>query len=299
MPLLPAPPLPDWITRQLPPVDRYAIDVGGHAMHVMEAGVGRPVLLAHGNPSWGFLYRKVIHALDLSRFRVIVPDLVGLGLSDKPADPAAHTLAAHIAWMGRVLDALGLDDLIVVGQDWGGPIAFGAAAERAARVRGLVVLNTVISPPPPRFKPTAFHRFARVPLVSDVVFRAFAFPQVGMNLAQGDLLSIPPAAAAAYWWPLRDPRRNQAPLALARMVPDRHTHPSVAPLARVHAFVKGFDGPTAIVWGDRDPVLGRVRGWIEKNLPAASVTRTRAGHFLQEEVPVEIARAIVDVANRA
>jgi len=297
MTLLPAPPLPDWITRQLPPVDRYAVDVGGHAMHVMEAGVGQPVLLAHGNPSWGFLYRKVIRALDLTRFRVIVPDLVGLGLSDKPRDPEAHCLEAHIGWMGRLLDALDLRDLIVVGQDWGGPIAFGAAAERADRVAGLVVLNTVISPPRAKFRPTAFHRFARLPVVSELVFRVFAFPQIGMNLAQGDPLSITPMVAAAYWWPLRDPRRNQAPLALARMVPDRQEHSSVEPLGRVHAFVTGFDGPTAIVWGDRDPVLGRVRGWVEKNLPGAPVTRTRAGHFLQEEVPGDIARAIADVAS--
>ena len=298
MPHLPAPPLPDWITRQLPPLDRYAIDVGGHRMHVMEAGVGQPVLLVHGNPTWGFLYRKVIRALDLTRFRVIVPDLVGLGLSDKPANPHSHSLEAHIAWMGRLIDALALRDLIVAGQDWGGPIAFGAAARRADRVRGLVVMNTVISPPKAGFRPTAFHRFARLPVVSDVAFRLLGFPQLGMSLAQGDRLSISPAAAAAYWWPLRDPRTNLAPLALARIVPDREEHPSNPALARVHTFVKGFRGPTAIVWGDRDPVLGSVRGWVERNLPDALVTRTRAGHFLQEEVPEDIARAITAVADR-
>ncbi|PKN54742.1 MAG: haloalkane dehalogenase [Deltaproteobacteria bacterium HGW-Deltaproteobacteria-14] len=298
MPLLPAPPLPDWITRQLPPLDRYAVDVGGQRMHVMEAGVGQPVLLAHGNPTWGFLYRKVIRALDLTRFRVIVPDLVGLGLSSKPSDARSHSLEAHIAWMGRLLDALALRDLIVAGQDWGGPIAFGAAARRRDRVRGLVVMNTVISPPKVGARPTAFHRFARLPLVSDVAFRLLGFPQLSMNLAQGDRRSIPPAAAAAYWWPLRDPRDNLATLALARIVPDGSDHPSNPALARVHAFVKGFRGPAAIVWGDRDPVLGSVRGWVERNLPDAPVTRTRAGHFLQEEVPEDIARAIADVADR-
>ena len=117
--------------------------------------------------------------------------------------------------------------------------------------------------------------------------------------AASDPASISPRAAAAYWWPLRDPRHNQGPLALARMVPNTASHPSIPALARVHAFVTGLRGPTAIVWGDRDPVLGGVRGWVEKNLPAAPVTRTRAGHFLQEEVPDDIARAISDVAERA
>lgn len=75
-------------------------------------------------------------------------------------------------------------------------------------------------------------------------------------------------------------------------VPDSFEHPSIAPLRRCQAFIEAFDGPSAIVWGDRDPVLGRVRSWIEKLMPRARVTRTTAGHFLQEEVPREIADAI-------
>lgn len=294
-----APRLPGWIAAQLPKVQRYRVDVGGVRMHVMEAGHGRPVLLAHGNPTWGFLYREVIRALDLTRFRVIAPDLVGLGLSDKPRDGAEHTLERHIGWFGQLVDALDLRDLIAVGQDWGGPIAFGALAARPERVAGLVVLNTVVSPPREGFRPTAFHRFARAPVVSDVAFRALAFPQIAMSFAQGDKLSLSPRALAAYLWPLRDPRSNVAPLALARMVPDdAERHPSIPALRRCHDFVRGFSGPAAIVWGDRDPVLGSARSWIAKNLPQAPVTRTRAGHFLQEEVPEEIAAAITDVAAR-
>jgi haloalkane dehalogenase len=81
------------------------------------------------------------------------------------------------------------------------------------------------------------------------------------------------------------------------MVPNSMDHPSIEPLRRCQALVEAFTGPAAIVWGDRDPVLGRVRPWIEKLLPRASVTRTAAGHFLQEEVPSEIAAALRSVAG--
>jgi haloalkane dehalogenase len=100
----------------------------------------------------------------------------------------------------------------------------------------------------------------------------------------------------AYTHPLG--RFPVAPLALARMVPDGPAHPSIAPLERCREWVDRFDGPAAIVWGDRDPVLGRVRRWMETLFPQAEVTRTNAGHFLQEEVPEAIAAAIRSVARK-
>lgn len=116
--ILPPPPLPAWLEK-LVPFHRYLIEVGGHRRHVMEIGEGRPVLCVHGNPSWGFLYRKVAMALTGQPVRVIMPDLVGLGFSDKPVDAAAHTLDNHIVWFGQLVDELALDDLILVVQDWG------------------------------------------------------------------------------------------------------------------------------------------------------------------------------------
>jgi len=293
---LPAPAMPRAIAEQLP-FERYAIDVGGVRMHVMERGRGIPVVCLHGNPTWGYLWRKVALLLDPTRYRVIMPDLVGLGFSDKPRDPRAHTLDNHIRWFGTLIDRLGLSDLVFAGQDWGGPIGFGALAERRQRVAGLVVLNTAISPPRADFRPSAFHRFARLPLVSDAVFRLGGFPQAYLGFAQGDRKSIDRRALIAYVTPLLDPRFNAAPLALARMVPDSQSHPSIPALQRVHDFVAGFAGPSSIVWGTRDPILGRMLGWVEKNLPRARVWRTNAGHFLQEEVPDEIALGIVHAAH--
>jgi len=283
--------IPDWLAAQLPQ-DRTHIEVDGQRVHVMQQGEGRPVLLMHGNPTWGYLWRKVLP--HLKGVRAVVPDLVGLGYSSR-VSADQHTLQNHIRWIGGVWDALGLDEVVVVGQDWGGPVAFGAAAQRADRVHGVVVLNTVVGPPKPGFKPTTFHRFSRAPVVSDLVFRQLGFPQRMLGIAQGDRASIGPDETRAYRAPL--PRGAQAPLALARMVPDSMRHPSVQPLTDIRRFIEGWEGPAEIVWGDRDPILGRLRRRTERLLPQARVTATDAGHFLQEEVPEAIAAAINRVAG--
>ncbi len=287
---LPVPSLPDWLADMVP-FERYAVDVGGHRIHVMEIGEGPTVLCVHGNPTWGFLYRKIALAL-AGQARIVMPDLVGLGFSDHPRDPAVHTLDNHITWLGGLVDVLDLDEVTLVVQDWGGAIGVGSFIDRAERLAGLVVLNTALSEPKPGFKPTLFHRFGRMPVLSDVAFRVFGFPQVRLSFAQGDRTSISGAVSRAYRFPLRNRWTNQAPLALTRMVPDSVEHPSIPGLIRIGEFVRAYDGPAAIVWGDRDPVLGRVRNHIASMLPQAAVTRTTAGHFLQEEVPGEIAAAV-------
>jgi len=292
-----APNMPAWLER-LVPFERYRINVGGQSMHVMETGSGPPVLLLHGNPTWGFLYRKVAAELAREPLRLVMPDLIGLGFSDKPRDAAAHTLDNHARWVGALIDRLELDRLVFVGQDWGGPIGLRALADRSCAA-GLVILNTVVGPPRPGFRPAFFHRFARMPVVSDLAFRLLGFPQNLLATAQGDRASIRGDVARAYRLPLRGLANNVAPLALARMVPDSGSHPSIPALEACARFVESFRGPAAIVWGDRDPVIGRARGRVERALPQARVTRTEAGHFLQEEVPGPIADAIRDVAGRS
>lgn len=309
---LPAPELPAWLER-LVPFERFRVRVEGRRLHVMAAGPegAPPVLLLHGNPTWGFLWRKVARELAGDRLRLLMPDLVGLGFSDKPRQGSAHTLENHARWIGGLVDGLlaqsGHDRLVFAGQDWGGPIGLRMLADRPGRLAGLVVLNTAIAPPKPGFRPTAFHRFARLPVISTAAFRLLGFPQRALQLAQGraqgraqgDRSSIRGEVARAYRYPLRGWSRNAAPLALARMVPDSMAHPSIPGLERCRELVEGYGGPAAIVWGDRDPVLGRLRSRVEKLLPRAEVTRTQAGHFLQEQVPAEIAAAVRRVAAEA
>jgi haloalkane dehalogenase len=295
---LPAPSLPSWLASELP-FERYLLDVGqGLRMHVMETGAGRPVLMVHGNPTWGFLYRKVAKALQGTGLRLIMPDLIGFGFSDKPRDFAAHSIESHSRWLGSLIDQLDLREVILVVQDWGGAIGVHAFTARPERLGGLVVLNTVLDPPPPDFKPTAFHRFSHLPVLSDIAFRLLPLPQAALHLAQGDKSSIRGKVARAYRYPLRRIRDRVAPLATARMAIDDLRHPSVAALQECARLLTGFDGPKAMVWGRRDPLLARALKRTRALLGNPPVTETQAGHFLQEEVPEEIAAAVLDVHAR-
>jgi len=295
--------LPAFIDALLPAGARHAtLAADGEQMHVMEWGPrdGRAIVLVHGNPTWGFLWRKVVAAVTAREpsLRLIVPDLVGLGLSSRPA-ASAHTLGNHGRWLGAVIDQLAPGPLVLVAQDWGGPVGMRAMADRKARLRGLVLGNTAVGPPAATFKPTLFHRLAHTPVVGDVLFRVLGFPLGVLHTTQGDKSSIHGDVARAYRWPLRSIKSRVAPLALARMVPDSLSHPTVPELAVCEELYRTAKVPVALVWGVRDPILGRVIGHAERLRPDASVVRTQAGHFLQEEVPDELATAIVDVAARA
>lgn len=290
------PRLPRFIARMLP-FDRRVVDVNSHSIHAIDHGTGRPVLLLHGNPTWSFLWRKVIAALDPGSFRCVAPDLPGFGLSTKPQTMAAHTLELHTFAIAALVERLGLRDVILVGQDWGGPIAACVAARMPERIAGVVLGNTAVVLPE-RFRGTPFHRFARLPLVSDLSFRWLGLPIALMDLAQGDRRSISGKVKLAYTWPLRHVRERAGVLALARMVPDGPNHRSVPALRQGDAWLRGFDGPVSLVWGERDPILGRALRRHTSALPNAHVTRTAAGHFLQEEVPDALAAAIRDVDRR-
>lgn len=279
------------------PFDRYRVEVEpGLAMHVMEQGEGRPVVLFHGNPTWGFLYRKVAAELSGEPYRLIMPDLIGLGFSDRPPHVGDHSFENHSRWMSALLDQLDLSDAIAVVQDWGGPIGLHALSRQPGVMTGLVVMNTLIEPPKPGFRPSLFHRFFST-RTGEVLSRDAGLPQKALGFAQGDRKSISGKVARAYAYPLERSRGNEAVVALVRMVADDMEHPTVALQREVREYVAGFSGRSALVWGTKDPVLGRLLRRHERLLPDAQVTATSAGHFLQEEVPAEIAEAIRYVAG--
>src|SRR5436305_2499993 len=165
----PPPPLPAFLAPLLP--CRRAVHVlqsgpdSGRRMHLVDQGdpAARPVVMLHGNPTWSFLWRKVIALLP--EFRCVAPDLLGLGFSSKPQRLEDHTLERHGAAIAELVSALDLKGIVLVGQDWGGPIVAQVGLRHPERIAGLVLGNTVVAlPSHPRG--TAFHRFARVPLLS-------------------------------------------------------------------------------------------------------------------------------------
>lgn len=133
--------------------------------------------------------------------------------------------------------------------------------------------------------------------MSDFAFRVLGVPQNMLGRVQGDRRSIHGEVARAYRWPLRSWKDRITPLALARMVPDGPDHPTMPALRRGEDWVRSFAGPIALVWGTADPIMGSALRRHERELPQATVTRTGAGHFLQEEVPEELAAAVERVAR--
>jgi pimeloyl-ACP methyl ester carboxylesterase len=295
---LPAPDLPDWLEEQLP-FERYMIEVSdGLRVHVMEQGEGAPVLLFHGNPTWGYLYRHVAAELVGEPFRLIMPDLIGFGFSDRASHRRDYNLANHTRWMGELVGSLELESATFVVQDWGGPIGLHVAHQHPGLMTSLVVMNTSISSPKPGFKPTLFHRVFSTRL-GEWAARWFSLPHAAMHLAQGDRRSIGRSVRRAYTYPLKGPGGHEAVVEAVRMVPHDMDHPSIPFLEEAGRAAESFDGPKAIVWGDKDPVLGKLRRRVTRQLPDAEVTVTDAGHFLQEEVPTEIAAAIRSVTARS
>ncbi len=296
-----APTLPLFLAAQLSLHRRtYPLREGadaGRKLHYVDEGRAkeRPVVLLHGNPTWSFLWRRVI--AELEGLRCVAPDLLGLGLSDRLPRLEDHGVDRHADAVAELVAALDLEEVVLVGQDWGGPIVAGVGARQPERIAGLVLANTAVAlPDVPRG--TAFHRFARMPVISDLVFRGLGFPQNAMRFTQADRRSIRGDVARAYRWPLRRRADRVAPLALARMVPDGPDHPSMPALRRGETWATGFRGPVGLVWGVRDPILGRALQRHERAFPHAVVRRADAGHFLQEEVPEVVAEGIRDVVSR-
>ncbi len=288
----PAPPI---VQREFP-YPALSLGVPGGTLGYVDVGAGRPVVLVHGNPTWGFLWRRVMAALWGAPLRLLVPDLLGFGRSTKPRSLAWHSVEAHGRALAAWMMALDLRDVVLVVQDWGGPLGCWAAAQGTPRVTAVCLLNTAVVLPL-RFRGTAFHRLARLPVVSDVAFRLLGFPLGVLGRAQADGRSISGEVANAYRWPLRHLRDRAGPLALARMVPDGPGHASVPALGLVERWVRGFPGPIELVWGRRDPILGRALKRHRAALPEARVTEVDAGHFLQEEAPEPIARAVRRLAG--
>lgn len=296
-----APTLPGWLQAEFP-YQRRLFHNGRYAIHFVDDGNGPVVVLQHGNPTWSYLWRKVIGILIEGGVRVVAVDLVGLGLSNKPHDARVHTLSFHAEQISALVKALALEEMTIVGQDWGGPIIGLVAARNPERVRGAVFANTSLIRPRRRdLRLPAFNRFANLPVLSDLAFRLLNFPIPLLPLVQGNRSSIGSRELRAYGYPLRTFQDRVAPLALARMMSTSLEHPTVQALKPVEDWARSFKGPVRLVWGMKDPIFGQaLQGmkWLFRKAEV-EVVETQAGHFLQEEVPHVVAKAILQVVSQS
>ena len=291
------------IREKWPFAARYA-RVNGWRMHYVDEGDGDPVLLLHGNPTWGFLYRDVIGPLVQSGRRVIVPDMIGFGLSEKPTREHAHTLDGHTANLVSLVRQLGLTRVTVVCHDWGGPTGLSFAMSNPERIRALVVMSTWAWPyPPAEFHTRVFPwRLMHAPLVGPYLLgRHNALAGRGVYLSVVD----------------RDKFRREAQLIYEAVLPDTETRlltwvwPRWIPLddnaCALDRFVwleqelKKSKLPTMIVWGREDEVFDAATfaDRFKQLLPHAEGPHLVTGrHFLQEDSGPEIAELIRSFLNR-
>lgn len=294
-------PLPAWLEADFP-FQRRLFKNGAQTIHFVDAGAGPTVVLQHGNPTWSYLWRRVIGGLLAGGVRVIAPDLVGFGLSSKPRRIRTHTLTFHAEQIGALLAALDLQDITIVGQDWGGPIIAAVAARHPQRVAGAVFANTSLLVPRGKIRLPAFNRIANVPIASELLFWSLNFPIPVLGSVQGDRHSLGATELSAYHFPLRHLQDRVAPLALARMMPTHLNHPTVAELQPGETWARRFRGPVGLVWGMQDPIFGSralldiLQNWLFRKANL-SLLETQAGHFLQEEVPAELARSILQIVE--
>lgn len=293
-------PLPDYAADALTgDYKSYFIEVEpGIKIHMLEVGAGYPVYLQHGNPTSGFLYRKVAAELPTDELRLIMPTMVGLGFSSK-VPSSEHTLDNHMRWMNSALEQLSLDRVVYVGQDWGGAVGMGALSLSPELLEGAVLLNTGFTPPTEQRDLSRAHALAKTPVVGELLLENLVSIFDRLHETQGDPASIPKEVADLYGRPVLESGNKKAPLTLMRMVPDGPDHPTTAGLHAIEDYIKTLDVPAEIVWGMSDPIFARALPTMQGYFPNAGVTETEAGHFLQEEVPVEIAAAILRVVGRA
>lgn len=260
-------------------------------MAYVEAGRpdGSPVVLLHGEPSWSFLYRGVIRELASAGLRVIAPDLAGFGRSDKPAEIGDHTYARHVEWTrALLLDALALDQITVVGQDWGGLIGLRLVAEHPERFARIVAANTGL-PTGDIPMPEVWHRF------KDAMLSA---PEVDISrfVQAGCKTTLPPEVLAAYDAPFPDESYKAGPRAMPSLVPHTPDDPSAPANRAAWQILTTLGLPFLVAFSDGDPITGGMAPILMKTMAGASGLAhpviSGAGHFLQEDAGTELARHI-------
>lgn len=243
------------------------------------------VLLMHGEPTWSFLYRHVIAALAADH-RVIAPDLIGFGRSDKPAAQDDYTYERHVAWMLEWFDSLDLRDVTLFCQDWGGLIGLRMVAARADRFARVIAANTGL--PIGTGWSEGFDRW----LKDSQSVPEFA---VGPIVDGGVSRSLTPAEVAAYDAPFPDERYKAGARVFPRLVPVTPEYASVAGNVAAWRELERFDRPFLTAFSDSDPVTKGGERVFQQRVPGAAgqphVT-LRGGHFLQEDCPDEIATLI-------
>ena len=286
--------LPDY-----PFVPRYLtipdLEDGELRVHYLDEGSGETVLLLHGEPTWSYLYRHMIPPLVGAGFRVVAPDLVGFGRSDKPAGRTDHSYARQVAWMRATLfDALDLNHITLFCQDWGGLIGLRLVAGAPERFARLVIANSGL-PMGEGEMPEAFRAWLAMSQ------NAPELP-VGAVVQQGTQRTLSEGEVAAYDAPFPDESYKAGARVLPALVPTTPESPGAADNRAAWEVLARFDKPVLTAFSDGDPITRGSERAFQTFVPGAKgqphVTIEGGGHFLQEDKGAELAALVTAFAKK-
>ncbi len=278
------------------PFEPHYAEIDGLRIHYVDEGPrsADPVLLLHGEPSWSYLYRKMIPVLVEAGHRAVAPDLIGFGRSDKPVRREDYTCQRHVDWVRGLLEQLDLRNITLVCQDWGGLIGLRLVAEDTPRFARVVAANTMPPTgddhPGPGFE--AWLKFSQeVP--------EFPTGQILQGATVGDL---PDDVVAAYDAPFPDESYKAGARQFPTLVPITPDDPASEPNRRAWQALRQLEIPFLTAFSDQDPVLGHMDETLRRDIPGARgqphTTLRGGGHFLQEDCGPELARVVVDFIGR-
>ncbi len=267
-------------------------EVGDLRLHHLDEGSGPTVLCFHGEPDWSYLYRHMLDALVESGHRVVCPDLVGFGRSDKPTDQQWYTYERHVEHVSAHLDQVELDDVTVVVQDWGGPIGLRWAVEHADQVGRLVIMNTGLFTGRVSKGFMAWREFAE---------RTPDLP-IGMIMQGATTTDLPPEVIAAYEAPFPNAESKAGAQMFPLLVPLAEDDPGAREMGAVQDALRSWDKPVLVAFSDSDPVFPYPQsGEVFTALIPTAGEQVRiegAAHFLQEDRGPQIVRAMLDAFGR-
>src|SRR4051794_37589392 len=305
--------LPDY------PFEPHYLDVRAEGldpvrMHYLDEGPadGPVALLLHGQPTWSYLYRKVIPVLVAAGVRVIAPDNIGFGRSDKPTRPTDYTFARHIEWTRSLVTGLDLRDITLVAQDWGGPIGFSVLAAEPDRFARVVAANTILHTADPALAGRltwAVHGEgeSRV-VIEQALVDYLLYTQRAPELRASDFLGaattapLGPEVLAAYDAPYPSAELTAGLRQMTALLPLTRNDVGARIGRRTMRALEEFDRPFLTAYSDGDPAT---RGWdrvFQERVPGARgqdhVTLAGAGHFLQEDAGEELALVVAALMKR-
>lgn len=249
-----------------------------------------PVLCLHGEPSWSFLYRKLIPVLARAGHRVVAPDLIGFGRSDKPAERTDYTYQRHMDWLTTFVERLDLRDITLVCQDWGGLLGLRLVAERPERFARVVAANTFL-PTGDLPMPKAFFKWREFSQTTPEF-------DLGRVVSNGCATPLSPEVKAAYDAPFPSDEYKAGARQFPALVPATPDDPATPANRLAWERLAEFDKPFLTAFSDLDPITRGADLFLQSAIPGARgqkhTTLVGGGHFLQEDRGEELAKVVAD-----